>query len=222
MGEKIRLTASDGHEFGAYKAEPSGASKGGLVLIQEIFGVNQHIRALVDEYAGNGYTTIAPQIYDRTAPDIECGYDEEGRQAGMKGREGITPEMWAADIGAARDAVASAGKVGIVGYCYGGTVSWFGACNGGFDASVCYYGGGIADMLDKDAQCPVMMNFGAEDQGIPMEKVDAIKAAKTDATVHVYDGAGHGFVCDERPSFNEAATNLSRERTLEFFGQHLG
>ncbi|MDA0239318.1 MAG: dienelactone hydrolase family protein [Proteobacteria bacterium] len=221
MGEKIRLTASDGHEFGAYRAEAQGTPKGAVVLIQEIFGVNQHIRALVDEYAGNGYTTIAPQLYDRTAPDIELGYDEEGRQAGMKGREGITPEMWSADLAAARASVASAGKIGIVGYCYGGTVSWFGAQDGGFDAAVCYYGGGIADMLDKPAKCPVMMHFGAEDQGIPMEKVDAIKAADTGADIHVYDGAGHGFVCDERPSFSEEATNTSRSRTLDFFGKHL-
>jgi carboxymethylenebutenolidase len=221
MGETIRLKASDGHEFGAYKAEPSGASKGGVVLIQEIFGVNQHIRALVDEYAGNGYTTIAPQLYDRTAPDIELGYDEDGRQKGMAGREGITEEMWQADLAAAKGAVASAGKVGIVGYCYGGTVTWFGATAGLFDAASCFYGGGIGGMLDKDAKCPVMMHFGELDQGIPMETVEKIKAAKPDAQVFIYDGAGHGFVCDERPSFDEAATNTARERTLAFFAENL-
>ena len=222
MGEKIRLTALDGHELGAYKAEPTGDSKGGLVLIQEIFGVNHHIRALVDEYAGNGYTTIAPQLYDRTESDIELGYDEEGRQKGMAGREGITEEMWQADLSAAKDAIASVGKVGIVGYCYGGTVSWFGATTGLFDAASCYYGGGIGGMLDKDAKCPVMMHFGEVDQGIPLETVDKIRDAKPNAKIFVYDGAGHGFVCDERPSFNEAATTTSRVHTLAFFAEHLG
>ena len=221
MGETLELTASDGHAFGAYRADPSGAPKGAIVVIQEIFGVNQHIRALTDGFAADGYVAIAPALYDRAEKGVELGYDEEGRQAGMATREKVEWDDVVKDIIAAREAVADVGKVGIVGYCYGGTVTWLGACKGDFDAAVGYYGGGIHTLLDLDAGCPVQLHFGEKDQGIPLENVDKIRAAKSDVDIFVYDGAGHGFVCDERASYSEEATNQARARTLDFFASNL-
>ncbi|NQV54888.1 MAG: dienelactone hydrolase family protein [Rhodospirillales bacterium] len=221
MGKFVELTAADGHKFDAYRAEPAGAPKGAIVVIQEIFGVNNHIQAVTDGFAADGYLAVAPALYDRAERKVDLGYDEEGRQKGMAVREGVAWDDVVKDIIAARESVSSAGKVGIVGYCYGGTVAWLGACKGGFDAAVGYYGGGIHTMLDLNAGCPVMLHFGEKDQGIPLENVDMIREAKSDADIYVYDGAGHGFLCDERQSYDEAATNLSRGRTLDFFGSNL-
>ena len=221
MGQSIELTASDGHTFGAYRADPDGAPRGALVVIQEIFGVNQHIRALTDGFAAAGYVAIAPALYDRAERGVELGYDEEGRQIGMATREKVGWDDVVKDIVAAREAVSDAGKVGIVGYCYGGTVTWLGACKGGFDAAVGYYGGGIHTMLDLDAGCPVQLHFGEKDQGIPLENVDKIREAKPDVEIYVYNGAGHGVVCNERPSYSEEATSQARARTLDFFAANL-
>ncbi|MCD6073736.1 MAG: dienelactone hydrolase family protein [Rhodospirillales bacterium] len=216
MGQKIQLKASDGFTLDAYSASPSGKAKGGIVLIQEIFGVNHHIRALVDEWAGLGYKVCAPAMYDRAEKNFEVGYDEEARQKGMAARAKLDPKNHVFDYQAAHAAVKDAGKVAIMGYCYGGTVAWQGAQTGPFDAAICYYGGGIADMLGADAKCPVLMNFGEKDQGIPLDKVAKIKEAKPYAIVNVYPGAGHGFVCDERPSFQKEATDQARTRALAF------
>ena len=216
MGQKIQLKASDGFTLDAYTASPSGKAKGGIVLIQEIFGVNQHIRALVDEWAGLGYKVVAPAMYDRAEKNFEVGYDEEGRQRGMGARQKLDPKNHVFDYQAAHAYVKDAGKVAIMGYCYGGTVAWQGAQTGPFDAAICYYGGGIAEMLGADAKCPVLMNFGEKDQGIPLEKVAAIKAAKPYVIVNIYPNAGHGFVCNERPSFQKEATDLARRRALAF------
>jgi carboxymethylenebutenolidase len=221
MGSKISMTASDGFKLDGYRADPSGAAKGGIVLIQEIFGVNQHIRALVDEWAKAGYAVIAPAMYDRAEKNFEVGYDEEARQKGMAARQKLDPKNQVFDYQAAAKELAGAGKLAIMGYCYGGTVAWQGALSGPFDASVCYYGGGIADMLSADAKCPTLMHFGEKDQGIPLDKVANIKKSKPYAIVNVYAGAGHGFVCDERPSFNKAATDLARTRTMAFLEMNL-
>ena len=221
MGQTLELTAGDGHSLGAYRADPDGAPKGAIVVIQEIFGVNQHIQALADRYAADGYVAIAPALYDRAERGVELGYDDAARQTGMAIRGKVEWDDVVKDIIAARQAVADVGKVGIVGYCYGGTVAWLGACKGGFDAAVCYYGGGIHEMLDLDAGCPVQMHFGEKDQGIPLENVDKIRQAKADADIHIYDGAGHGFVCDERSSYDEAATNQAGARSLDFFSNNL-
>ncbi len=222
MGEKIHLTAADGHQLGAYRADPAGTPKGGLVLIQEIFGVNEHIRDLCDAYAADGYAVIAPAIYDRAEPDADLAYDDAGRKKGMELRAKIEPEMAVQDMAAAADALGFAGKVGVVGFCWGGQLAWIGADSGHFSAAICYYGGGIDQLLDMQAKCPVMMHFGEADQGITMEKVEAVRAADTGAQIFTYADAGHGFVCDARPSFNPEATATSRQRSLEFFAQHLG
>ena len=216
MANKISLTASDGFKLDAYRADPSGKPKGGIVLIQEIFGVNHHIQALVDEWGKAGYAVIGPAMYDRAEKGVDLGYDEEGRQKGMAVRAKLDPAKQVLDYQAAAAALTGVGRIAIIGYCYGGTVAWQGATSGPFDAAVCYYGGGIADMLNADAKCPVLMHFGEKDQGIPLDKVAKIKAAKPYAVVDIYKDAGHGFVCDERPSFQKAATDLARQRTAAF------
>ena len=186
MGKWIDLTASDGHNFSAYQADPNGSAKGGLVVIQEIFGVNAHIRELCDRFAANDYIAIAPALFDRVEPGTELGYEEEDRQKGIALRGEID---WAENVNdaiAAREAIANFHKVGIVGYCFGGTVAWLGACSNKFDAAVGYYGGFIHNFLDQETTCPVQLHFGAEDQGIPMENVESIRAAKPDAAVYIY------------------------------------
>jgi len=217
MGEILELTASDGHTFSAYKAAPQGTPKGGIVVIQEIFGVNEHIREVTDSFAAEGYLAIAPALFDRAERGVELGYGPDDREKGMETRAKVEWDDAVKDTIAAREAVASAGKVGI-----GGTIAWLGACKGGFDAASGYYGGGIHQNLDLDAECPVQLHFGSEDQGIPLENVDLIKTAKPDVDIYIYDGAGHGFICDPRPSFDPAATKVAKGRTLEFFSQNIG
>ncbi len=222
MGEKIQLTAGDGHQLGAYKADPAGTPKGGIVVIQEIFGVNAHIRDLVDAYAAEGYAAIAPAFYDRAERDADLGYGDADRKAGMELRAKIERDMAVNDMAAAAEAVSLAGKVGVVGFCWGGQLAWIGADSGHFSAAVTYYGGGIDTLLDLKPKCPVMMHFGEADQGIPMDKVEAVRAADTGAQIFTYPDAQHGFVCEERPSFQAAATASAGQRSLEFFAQHLG
>jgi carboxymethylenebutenolidase len=222
MGQTIELTASDGHKLDAYRADPAGDAKGAIVVVQEIFGVNAHIKEVCDGFAAEGYVAIAPAMFDRAEKGVDLGYGEEDRQKGMETRGKIEWDDNVKDVIAAKNAVSDAGKVGIVGYCFGGTVAWLGACEGGFDAAVGYYGGFIHNFLDKNATCPVMLHYGSEDQGIPMENVDMTRNAKPDVEIHVYDGAGHGFICDHRPSYHPEATKAAGERTMAFFGQHLG
>ena len=221
MGQSIELTASDGHKFSAYRVDPSSAPKGGLVVIQEIFGVNAHIREVCDGFAADGYVAIAPALFDRAERGLELGYEEEDRQKGMALRGQIDWNENIEDAISARKAIPSGNKVGIVGYCFGGTVAWLGACSNSFDAAVGYYGGFIHNFLDRDPTCPVQLHFGAEDQGIPLENVEKIRAVHSQIAIYVYEEAGHGFVCDHRASYQEKAAITSRSRTLSFFEKHL-
>ena len=223
MGKMVQLTASDGHKFGAYRADPSGKPRGAIVVIQEIFGANHHIKAVADGYAKDGYVAIAPALFDRVTPNLELGYGPEDQEKGKNTRQGLKWEGVLADTQASRDAVADAGKVGIVGYCFGGSVAWLAATRlSGFSASVAYYGGNVADFAEEKPKVPVMFHFGAEDKGITPDKVAKVKAAQPNAPLYVYEKAGHGFNCDERGSYNEPATKLARERSLEFFRKHVG
>ena len=222
MGEIIQLTAGDGHQLGAYRANPEGTPKAGLVLLQEIFGVNSHIRSVCDGYAAAGYLVVAPALFDRVKPGIELPYDDDGRTEGFATREKTNFEQNLADAAAAQAVVKEAGKTAILGFCWGGAIAWQSASKLNFDASVLFYGGGIAEHLDLDANCPVQMHFGEDDQGIPMTDVEKIKAAKPDIPVHTYAGAGHGFCCDQRGSYHAEATRLGKERTLAFLAEHLG
>jgi carboxymethylenebutenolidase len=229
MGHMIELKAADGTTFPAYVAGPAGnpKAKGGLVVLQEIFGVNSHIRSVADGYAADGYFVVAPSTFHRVQPGVELGYTEADMGTGFGFKtavEGLPAPGVMADIQAAIDHAAQAGKVGIVGYCWGGLLTWRAACTlEGLSAAAPYYGGGMTAGAEPERKprVPVMVHFGDQDHWIPLDTVEAFKKAQPDVAVHVYN-ANHGFNCDQRGSYNEAAAKLARERTLAFFAQHLG
>ncbi len=220
MGTTIQLTAADGHQFSAYRAGPDNAGKA-LVIVQEIFGVNHHIRTVCDRFAAKGFAVIAPALFDRATPGSELGYTAEDV---AKGRElrGQVPDAGAmADIEAAAAALAGT-SLGIVGYCWGGTLAWWGATRSTkFKAASGWYGGGIAATRTETPNCPVQLHFGEKDGSIPLADVELIRAAQPGAEIYVYPGAQHGFGCDERGSFSAPDAALAQERTLAFFGKHL-
>ena len=218
------LTASDGYKIGAYVAQPKGAAKGGVVVIQEIFGVNHHIRAVADGYAAAGYVAIAPQIFDRIERNVELGYTAQPDfDKGLRlAFQDLKLSDTLLDLQAAIDHVAAFGRVGVVGYCFGGLLTWLSACSlQRVAAASAYYGGGIVKHVERTAACPVMMHFGAQDTHIPLSEVETIRAAHAEVQVFVYD-ADHGFNCNERASYDETSAALALERTLTFFTKHLG
>lgn len=218
----ISLTAKDGFATGAYEAKPAQQIKGCVVVIQEIFGVNGHIREVVDGYAEAGFHSVAPKLFDRVERDIELGYEGEDMQRGIDLAFNHTDRRNAlADVQAAIDYLGGSG-VGVVGYCFGGLMTWLSACElTGVAAASAYYGGGIAGELERSAACPVMMHFGDLDAHIPLSDVEKVRMAQPTVDVHVYS-ADHGFNCNHRASFNEQAATSARTRTLDFFAKHLG
>lgn len=222
MGEKIQLRSVDGFAVGAYRADPSGTPRGAVVVIQEIFGVNAHIRDVADGYARDGYVAIAPQIFDRIERDIELGYEQADMTRGIElAFQRLDHGLALQDVQAAVDAAAAHGRVGVVGYCFGGLLTWRAACElDGIAAAVAYYGGGIARETHRRPRCPVMMHFGEKDAHIPLTDVDSIKSAHPNVRVFVYP-ADHGFNCDHRASYHRESAELARQRTLEFFAEHL-
>lgn len=225
MGEQIQIRSADGFSLGAYSATPAGEPLGAVVVIQEIFGVNSHIREVTDGYAQSGYFAIAPQLFDRLERNVELGYEGSDMQRGIQlAIQQLDRRLALQDVQAtlAFAAGQSAGqKVGVVGYCFGGLMTWLSACDlEGVSAAVCYYGGGIAGVADRKPGCPVLMHFGERDAHIPMTDVEKIRAAQPDVTVEVY-AADHGFNCDHRASYDKASAILARERTLNFFAKHL-
>jgi carboxymethylenebutenolidase len=224
MGSTIALTSSDGFELSAYRAEPEGPARGGVVVVQEIFGVNGHIRSVVDRYAAAGYLAIAPSIFDRERPGIELGYTPDDIEVGRGIATGsLDFGKVIADVSAAGLAAREAGKAGVVGYCFGGRVT--AACAiqqpDVFDAASSYYGGGTIGLIDQSPVVPMIMHFGERDHAIPMEDVDKIAAAWPDATVYRYD-AEHGFNCDHRASFSAVPAAIAQARTFRFFDEQLG
>lgn len=220
MGAMIELTAVDGHSLGAYQAGPSDA-RNGLVIVQEIFGVNRHMRAVSDQFAAAGYAVIAPALFDRVERGVELGYGDADRMRGMALRAGVPAESSMADVQAAVAALGQR-RLGVVGYCWGGTIAWWGATRShSFQAAIGWYGGGIAATRDETPSCAVQLHFGAEDHGIPLADVEAIRASQPGVELYIYPGAGHGFGCDERASFNKCAADQARDRTLEFLSRHL-
>ena len=221
MGEKITLTCKDGQQIGAYLARPVGAPKAGVVVLQEIFGANQHIRNVADQYAAQGYLAIAPSLFDRVESGLELGYTGDDPKKGMETRGKTELAKTLLDIEAAIEAVNSAGKVGVVGYCWGGTLAYASAVNlPGVSAAVGYYGGGVAAMSDKAPQAPLMLHFGEKDHSISMADVEKVKTNQPQTPVFVYP-AGHGFNCDERASYDKDSADLARSRTLAFFAEKL-
>jgi carboxymethylenebutenolidase len=220
MGKTITLTTADGHTLSAYTAGPENATKG-IVVLQEIFGVNHHICDMTDRFAAEGYAAIAPALFDRAKKGVDLGYGPDDRKEGFGLRGQVTDAQSIADITAAAKALGTK-STGIVGYCWGGSLAWLGATRTTlFDAASCWYGGGIAATKDEKPNCPVQMQFGETDGSIPMSDVDAIKAAQPQAEIYVYPGAGHGFGCDERDSFDKAAFDTAQTRTLAFFAKEL-
>jgi carboxymethylenebutenolidase len=223
MGETLTLTSEDGHKFAAYKATPSGAPRGGIVVVQEIFGVNQHIRKLADGFAADGYLAIAPALFDRVERGYETGYGPQDIERGRATRGKLSTDQAMMDVKATVNELKKAGlKVGVVGYCFGGTIAWLSATRvDGVSAAVGYYGGGVADAAEEKPKAPVMLHFGETDASIPMEHVEKVKKAQPNVPVYVYP-AGHGFVCDERGSYHAESAKTARERTMDFFKKHLG
>ena len=221
MGHWIQLTAADGATISAWRADPAGKPRGGLVVAQEIFGVNSHIRSVCDGYAAEGYVAIAPALFDRFAPKTDIGYTPEDIEKGRGLKAKATLEHALADVDAARKLAATAGKVGIVGYCWGGYIAWMSAARvAGFACAVPYYGGGMLEAIGEKPRCPVMAHFGDKDHAIPIDGVRQWAAAHPEVETHIYS-ANHGFNCDQRGSYDAPAAKLARERTLAFLHKHV-
>ncbi len=219
---RIQLTASDGHSFSAWKAGPAANARGALVVVQEIFGVNRHMRHVCDIFAQQGFAVLCPALFDRAERDAELGYTAEDVQRGreLRGRIGDAEVML--DIEATASALPDGLPRGIIGYCWGGTIAWWGATRSqSFKAAVGYYGGGIAATRGEAPNCPVQLHFGEEDKGIPLTDVAAIRAAQPAVEVFTYPGAGHGFACEERPVYSPSDAMLAEQRSLGFFERHL-
>lgn len=222
MGQDIRLKASDGFELGAYRADPAGPPKGAIVVIQEIFGVNHHIRSVCDRLAKEGYVAVAPSIFDRIAPNFQSGYSPDEV---ANARKFVASPDWAAmlrDTQAAIDAVKPVGPVGIVGFCLGGSIAYAAATKlSGLSAAIGYYGGAVARFADDKPAVPTQLHFGEQDAGIPLSDVETIKSKRPEVEVFIYPGAQHGFHCDERASYDKASADTAWPRSLEFFAKHL-
>jgi carboxymethylenebutenolidase len=222
LGKHFTLTANDSHQLGAYRADPAGPSKGGIVVIQEIFGVNHHIRAVCDRLAQEGYTAVAPALFDRTEKGFECGYTPDEI---ANARKFVANPNWDAmlkDTQAAIDELKKEGPVAIIGFCMGGSIAFLAATRlNGLSAAIAYYGGQIAKFADEKPKVPTQMHFGEKDQGIPMTDVAMIKGKRTESEVYTYPDAPHGFHCDERASYNEAAAKTAWPRALEFLKKHV-
>lgn len=227
MANYIELTAADDFAFPAYLAQPAGPAKGAVIVLQEIFGVNAHIRAVADGWAADGYLALAPATFHRVQPGVELGYSPDDIAAGVALKaavEALPPPGVLQDIQAAIDYAATTGKVGLVGYCWGGLLAWRAACLlSGVSAAVPYYGGGMTSALEiaRTPKCPVLAHFGDHDPSIPLAGVAAFQQAQPGVAVQIYP-AGHGFNCDHRGAYDAAAAALARARTLAFFAAHLG
>ena len=219
MSQYITIPTAGMHCISAYRADPSGTPRGGIVVMQEIFGVNAHIRRVVDGYAADGYVAIAPAIFDYVESGVELDYDEAGVARGRALVAEVGFERAVEAVASAAQAIASAGRKGVVGYCWGGTVAFLCATRLGLPAVV-YYGGRSVPFLAEKAQAPLLFHFGERDPIIPAADREKHAAAQPQATFHVY-AAGHGFNCDLRADYDAQAAALARRRSLDFFARHL-
>jgi carboxymethylenebutenolidase len=213
-----QMGMSDGVEIGVYHVDPVGPRRGGVVLIQEIFGVTDHIREQCDLYAAQGYEVLGPSLFDREAPGFQVGYSPEDIQRGSRIARAEHPfDLSIKDAQSCIDTLKERGPVFILGYCYGGSVTWAAACRcTGLAAASGYYGGTIGQMAEESPRCPTILHFGRQDSHIPLEIADRVKRLHPDVMVYLYD-AGHGFNSDRRADYNETVAKLARERTLELF-----
>jgi carboxymethylenebutenolidase len=220
MGEFTTIMARDGHEFQAWLAAPPGRPRGAVLVIQEIFGVNSHIRAVAGDFAAQGFTAIAPALFDRVRRGIELGYSSADMQEGAGYRKQVAPEKAALDLAAALAVVKHSGRAGSVGYCWGGALSYLVACRLPVACAVVYYGR-VGEYLQEKPRCPVMYHFGTADQSIPPADVERVQATYPQSPLYTYPGAGHGFNCDQRGSFDPQAAALARTRTLDFLNRYV-
>jgi len=215
----VQLKAADGHAFEAFRAAPKGKARGGIVVVQEIFGITSHIEEVARQYARAGYVAIAPALFDRVERKAVFPYTEGG-----KGRvivEQLKREQTLLDLRASIDALASSGKVGLVGYCWGGALAWLAACHLPIAAAVSYYGAGITKLLERTPKCPVMFHFGEHDQHIPAADIEKVKKAYPLGLYYLYP-ASHGFNCTDRSAYDAPSAKLALERSIEFFHRHVG
>jgi carboxymethylenebutenolidase len=219
VAQTVELTAGDGHRLDAYLAEPSGTPRGGIVVIQEIFGITRHIRAVTDQYAAAGFLAIAPALFDRVERKVDVPYTEMAK--GFSYVQRLTNENVMLDVQAGVDRVSPAGKVGVVGFCWGGTMAYLASARLQLAAAVAYYGGGINNHTAEKPRCPIMFHFGEKDSHIPKAAVDKIRADVPEGIFHLYP-ADHGFNCTDRASFEPQCAALALQRSLEFFHKHVG
>ncbi len=229
MEEQVKLTAADGHELGAYLARPDGEARAGLVVCQEIFGVNGHIRAVVHGFAAEGYLTVAPALFDRVERGADLPYNKAGFTRGRGLKSGTSVETVMLDVAAAAEyasgdagAGGNAGvNAGVVGYCWGGSLAWLAACRLEVTAAVGYYGGQIHEYRSETPRCPLLLHFGGVDAATPEEHVAEIRALHPEVEIRTYPDAGHGFNCDLRADYHAEAAALARRRSLAFLARHL-
>jgi len=228
MSEWIKLKAEDGHELSAYVARPKGEAIGALVLVQEIYGINSHIRSVADGYAKDGFLVIAPALFDRFERGVELKYDGSDQAKAFEFYQKLKPEDSLLDVAAAYGAAKESGKgIGVIGFCYGGLIAWLTATRGEnlkMQPSCCvgYYAGGVGKVAKEDPSCPVMLHFGAKDDHIGKDQIEAVRAAHPEVEIFVYEGAGHAFNRDVDPAhYDAAAAKLARERSLAFLKSHI-
>ncbi|WP_338829808.1 dienelactone hydrolase family protein [Bradyrhizobium sp. 27S5] len=222
MGQDIKLKASDGFELGAYRADPAGAPTGAIVVIQEIFGVNHHIRSVCDRLAKEGYVAVAPSIFDRITPNFQSGYSADEVAEARKFVANPDFAEMLRDSQAAIDAVKPVGPVGIIGFCLGGSIAYAAATKlTGLSAAIGYYGGAVVRFADDKPSVPTQLHFGEKDAGIPLSDVETIKSKRPEVEIFIYPGAQHGFHCDERASYDKASADIAWPRSMEFFAKHL-
>lgn len=211
-GEFITLRAGDGHDFSGYLARPDGAARGAVVVVQEIFGVNHHIRSVCDRYAAAGWTALAPALFDRVERGVELAYDQPGVDRGRAIMGQVSMDAALADIGAALEHLGAPGDAAVVGFCWGGTLAWLAAARLPVRAAVGYYGGQIAKHVQLTPRAPVLLHFGEKDTAIPLSVSEEVRAARPEVMVHLYP-AGHGFSCDERASYDADSARRAWTRT---------
>lgn len=221
MSRKVSLTAADGHAFDAWRSDPSGEAKGGIVLLHAIYGLTDHMGGVCDMFAGAGYAAIAPALYDRGGGNRVFGYDPDGQQAGREAYRSLQKGFILSDVAACADALRASGKVAISGFCTGGSWAWIAAAELDFDAQVNFYGSHVPARLDYAPKCPTVMHYGDSDRVVPVSGIEKIRAANPDIAIHVHPGAGHAFFNPEQASYDAEAAALAFERSIDFLSAAL-